>query len=159
MKKLDLSQTITILANLGVIAGIVFLVIELQQNNELLQTQAGYILAQNRVSHSKRLQESPEFSRLIAKLASGEPLTEAERWQEIGLYNEFLNNWRWEYYEYQAGRIDRSQLPVFAWRAAARGQSTLPTPGLMEHIKSALQGSDSEFAQFLNENVVNWDGD
>ena len=88
MKNLALSQTITILANLGVIVGIVFLVIELQQNNELLQTQAGHVLAQNRVSHAKRLQESPEFSRLIAKLASGEPLTDAEQWQEIGLYNE-----------------------------------------------------------------------
>ena len=36
MKKPDLGQTITIFANLGVIAGIVFLGIELQQNNELL---------------------------------------------------------------------------------------------------------------------------
>ena len=39
MKKLDLGQTITILANLGVIAGIVFLGIELQQNNEALGLQ------------------------------------------------------------------------------------------------------------------------
>ncbi len=33
MKKLDLGQTITILANVGVIAGIVFLGYELRQNN------------------------------------------------------------------------------------------------------------------------------
>ena len=35
MKKLDLGQTITILANVGVIAGIVFLVFELQQSNRI----------------------------------------------------------------------------------------------------------------------------
>jgi len=32
MKKIDLGQTIQTLANLGVIAGIVFLAMELQQN-------------------------------------------------------------------------------------------------------------------------------
>ena len=36
MKKIDLGQTITILANLGVIAGIVFLAYEVRQNNDLL---------------------------------------------------------------------------------------------------------------------------
>ncbi len=36
MNKINLGQTITILANLGVIAGIVFLGLELRQNNELV---------------------------------------------------------------------------------------------------------------------------
>ena len=40
MKKLDLGQTVSILANLGVIAGIVFLGIEIRQNNYLLETQS-----------------------------------------------------------------------------------------------------------------------
>jgi hypothetical protein len=40
MMKIDLGQTIGILANLGVIAGIVFLGIELRQNNDQLQIQA-----------------------------------------------------------------------------------------------------------------------
>jgi len=36
LKKIHLGQTIEILANLGVIAGIVFLGVELRQNNELV---------------------------------------------------------------------------------------------------------------------------
>ena len=40
MKKIDLGQAITIFANLGVIAGIVFLGLELRQNNELQTSQA-----------------------------------------------------------------------------------------------------------------------
>ena len=36
MKKIDLGQAISILANVGVIAGIVFLAFEMRQNNELL---------------------------------------------------------------------------------------------------------------------------
>jgi len=38
--KIDLGQTISVLANVGVIAGIVFLGYELRQNNSLLASQA-----------------------------------------------------------------------------------------------------------------------
>ena len=37
MKKIDLGQTLTILANVGVIAGIVFLGYELRQNTLVLR--------------------------------------------------------------------------------------------------------------------------
>ena len=40
MKKLDLGQTIQILANAGVIAGIIFLAIEIRQNNAQLSLQS-----------------------------------------------------------------------------------------------------------------------
>jgi len=36
MKKIDLGQAIAILANVGVIAGLLFLAVQLRQNNELL---------------------------------------------------------------------------------------------------------------------------
>jgi hypothetical protein len=39
LKKFDLGQTISIVANLGVIAGIVFLGYEIQQNNTLMRAQ------------------------------------------------------------------------------------------------------------------------
>ena len=39
MQKIDFGQTITILANIGVIAGIIFLAIEVQQNNTLMRAQ------------------------------------------------------------------------------------------------------------------------
>jgi hypothetical protein len=42
MKKLEIGQTIQILANVGVIAGIAFLGLELRQNNELMAAQARF---------------------------------------------------------------------------------------------------------------------
>ena len=54
MKKIDFGQTITILANLGVIAGIVFLAIEVSQNQESLD-QA------NVLSRAEILGEALEF--------------------------------------------------------------------------------------------------
>jgi len=38
-RRIDLAQTVTILANIGVIAGIVFLTFELRQNNAQLASQ------------------------------------------------------------------------------------------------------------------------
>lgn len=40
MKKLDVAQTLQIVANAGVIAGIIFLAIEINQNNEQLRLQS-----------------------------------------------------------------------------------------------------------------------
>ena len=40
MKKIDLGQTFQILANVGVIVGIIFLAVELRQNNEQLRLQS-----------------------------------------------------------------------------------------------------------------------
>ena len=39
MKKIDLGQSMTILANLGVIAGIFFLAVEVQQNTGMMEAQ------------------------------------------------------------------------------------------------------------------------
>ncbi len=40
MKNIDLGQTLNTLANVGVIAGIIFLAYELNQNNEFLELEA-----------------------------------------------------------------------------------------------------------------------
>jgi hypothetical protein len=39
MKKIDLNQGVNTLANLGVIAGIVFLALEINQNSEMMRAQ------------------------------------------------------------------------------------------------------------------------
>jgi hypothetical protein len=40
MKKIDIGQTVGLLANPGVVAGIEFLAVELRQNNELMNAAA-----------------------------------------------------------------------------------------------------------------------
>ena len=39
MKKIDLAQAASVLANVGVIAGIIFLALELRQNQQLVMAQ------------------------------------------------------------------------------------------------------------------------
>ena len=47
MKKIDIAQTITILANIGVILGIVFLAIQLQQQQRGTEVDSGYRLQES----------------------------------------------------------------------------------------------------------------
>ena len=77
MKKLDLSQTVSILANIGVIAGIVFLGIELRQNNELMAAEARF----NNMSLSTQafaISSQPDIAAIYVKDRNGEELTEVE---------------------------------------------------------------------------------
>ena len=48
--------------------------VQTEQNNDLLQAQAGYALAQNQANNNALLRSSPEFADFLAKLASGDPL-------------------------------------------------------------------------------------
>ena len=53
MKKIDLGQLTNTLANLGVIAGIVFLAIEIRQNNTLMQAQTRLEIARETTGHMR----------------------------------------------------------------------------------------------------------
>jgi hypothetical protein len=84
LKKIDLRQTIGILANLGVIAGIVFLVIEIQQNNELMVAATRDAQNQRILNYAEQVYVVPGLAEIIAKANNGEPLTEVEA---LRLYN------------------------------------------------------------------------
>ena len=71
MKKIDLGQTINTLANLGVIVGIMFLAIELNQNNQLPKNEARYNLQLSRSGELDDLRRNPDLSKLKEKARQG----------------------------------------------------------------------------------------
>ncbi|HUF73497.1 MAG TPA: hypothetical protein VMR74_11420 [Gammaproteobacteria bacterium] len=68
MKKIDLGQTINTLANLGVLIGLVLLLVQLNQNNELMRAEAQNIVAEERVSRGLAVANSGEIAAIVAKL-------------------------------------------------------------------------------------------
>ncbi len=93
MKKLELGQTITILANLGVIAGIVFLGVELRQNNELLEVQAEMAMSDVRANTILAdVIAQPELIELMLK--DEQSLTEVERYRRLAMGLRVLRNWQ-----------------------------------------------------------------
>ena len=79
MKKIDVGQTATILANVGVIAGIVFLGLELHQNNELMEAEARRARALSAEESYRIVVENADIAELLAKDAADEDLSSVDQ--------------------------------------------------------------------------------
>ena len=101
MKKIDLGQSIGILANLGVIAGIVFLGLELRQNNSLLAAQARYSLRQLRTDTADSI-AALDVLEATHKYAAGEAITPAERSAALMVALKSVELWEWQYADLRA---------------------------------------------------------
>jgi len=108
MKKIDLGQAINTLANVGVIAGIVFLGFELRQNQTV-----GRAATRNDISvlniEMNEFQSSQALADLVFRSDNDEPLSPEEAWQ----LRQWLSNWLvfWENvsYQYRNGLYDESE--------------------------------------------------
>jgi len=121
MKKIDFGQTIGILANVGVIAGIVFLALELSQNNKLLRAQSGYNMYQNRASYREAIFHDPELAEFyyrLTEIKSADELSPVERLRaRMEIERRFLS-WQWEYSQIVDGNLSPEE---FRWRLAKDG--------------------------------------
>jgi len=110
MAKVDVGQSVTILANLGVIAGIVFLGIELRQNNELMEAEARF----NRLSLSREAYNiqstNGELAEILVKANNGDELTEVEHYRYRMAGMRFLSNMEWIFNELPVTSSERQYL-------------------------------------------------
>ncbi len=153
MKKIDLGQTITILANLGVIAGIVFLGIELQQNNELMAADARF----NRLSistESYTLQATgPEIAAILVKDRNGLALTEVEDLRIQAYWTRNFRHLEWTHSELPDVQTwvngqRRNYVTYGSYRRAWEGGSGGPP-------SAGQDGVNPRFREFMEANVVN----
>lgn len=149
MNKIDLGQTITILANLGVIAGIVFLALELRQNSDLLSMQARETLQAAKMAEQLHVTgNTGGVLEAILKADSGEPLTELERAQVGIMRNLSLYNYAWQYQEVLSGRLTESDMPVRQWASVFR------SPSMQELWRNAKDSFDPRFVQYIEETII-----
>lgn len=150
MKKIDLGRAVSILANVGVIAGIVFLAVELQQNNELLAAQARRDQLIARTAGAEMQLTNDVLAELVFKARNGESLTEREtdRFYDFAYYQ--FRQWEWQYNEYVAGMLEEADWPVIGWRGYVRG-----LPILAQVWEQRKQNVSPDFMRFMDENVFN----
>ena len=148
MKRIELGQTLSTLANFGVIAGIIFLAFELQQNNELLEAQTSY--AQFSVERDRRsfLIQDAGLVDLYVKASSGAALTDSERFRLSIMNNDALDTYRWQFRELQAGWLPDDYLDLRIWRDVWRS-----VPGLYELFQEDRPRLEPDFVRFIEENV------
>ena len=108
MNKIGLSQTISILTNVGVVFGIVFLGYQLHQNNQQLEFQSRVQADSRRNEIMGLVIENPYLVNLLGK--DEEQLTQEERDSLILLGIRQLLNWEEQYRDVIAGRISRAEI-------------------------------------------------
>jgi hypothetical protein len=147
MKKIDIAQFVGILANIGVIAGIVFLGIELRQNNELLRTEA----RASRVTTSQGaflpLMQSPDLVQALGPALGAN--SNVNSLLVTFYYQYILVGWEYSFFEVQLGALEESALPVNGWR----GLFGL-MPGLRAHYESRRETFRPEFVDFMDSQVL-----
>jgi hypothetical protein len=117
LKKIDLGQSISILANLGVIAGIAFLAFELNQNNEQLSAQSRYNYYHERIEAQRMLATDGELSSIAVKLFSGDDLSPTEQFRMTFLARAIFITIEYEFIELQRGRITLEEFSIPGKRA------------------------------------------
>jgi len=147
MKSLDFGQLFQTLANIGVIAGIVFLAVEIQQNNELMEAEARF----TRLSASKEAfniqSTNGELAEIIVKVNNNESLTEVERYRFQSSHMRFLMNMEWIFREMPAESPERNYLERQMTEAMA---SELRRQMFLERIDHF----DSGFVSWIEDNIL-----
>ena len=103
MKKIDLGQTIGTLANVGVIAGIIFLAVELQQNNQLLRAEAIGTVLETRLARQHLVLQGVDVAALLERNSANETLSPEDVRRMRAIRARGLIGWQRDYFLYQEG--------------------------------------------------------
>ena len=146
MKRLDLGQTISILANVGVIAGIVFLGIELRQNNELMEEEAQRARAESLRQSLVMMAENGELAAMYLKDREGAELSDVEKhrlgsWMLRGVVG----------YQTSFQQLPREALE--SWATGFRREFEA-SPTFREAWQRYKVTLDPLFVQYMEENVT-----
>ena len=148
MKKLDFGQTVGLLANLGVIAGIIFLGVELHQNNELMEAEARAARVDRLRATAENVFSDQALADLLVKAGNQEALTESEE-----LRVRSFNLWRLRgleayFVEYQAG-LNPAPL-VDGWNLAFHAEPW-SGPSLAESWDEVKSQLDDDFVAWMED--------
>ena len=126
-EKLNKAQSfIEAIGLVSVIAGLIFVVIELRQGQEQMAAQTRQAISQGAINFLYRENESAEFSDLLMRGDSGQKLTPVENYRyTLHVVSMFVY---WENYQYQfeAGMLEEDeynpQLKVWKFRISSPGR-------------------------------------
>ena len=94
---------LTLIANVAVVGGIVFLAVEISQNNELLRSESRQALVANDLLS---LTQGVENADIYVKLVSNEELSAEEQLRLSFIFTLDMRNREFEYFQYVNGLLD-----------------------------------------------------
>jgi len=140
--KLDaLNQWLTLAANVGVLAGILFLAIEISQNSDAIQAQTRAQLSEQVTDLFSVNMSDSNYADVLLRGNVGQELSLVEQYQYARHRNAWIQYWNNVSYQYQMGTYDESE---FRLQMATIRSDIDSLPGLKAHWcerrKTASQG-------------------
>jgi hypothetical protein len=141
-----LNNWLTLGANVGVLAGIVFLVYELQQNTVATQLDVASNF-QNSFSEIEMLiSGNPEFTDLLMKGRQGENLSSAEQLRLAVFYTNVLRQWQFVHFQYLANALDEE---IWQGQKTYFNQVVRDDRGLFEHWQMSKEQYSPRFNELI----------
>lgn len=116
MKKIDLGETMQLVANLSVIAGLFFLAFQVRQNTAAVQAQTLQGLEEASASYLENLGRDTETWSIVGRLAEHPEIGEVERSRLTALVRAQFVRYQTAYLQWQKGSLSdegwRTYLPV-----------------------------------------------
>lgn len=150
MKKHQLNEWLSLTANIAVVAGIIFLAVEIRQNNELLRSEARYHLLTNIVEAVTDSYTNETVMSAWLKVEDGQEVTAEEKFSLLRYNYTMFRKFEWEYQQYRNGLIDEGDLPVHSWINIYESQ-----PLMIEAWQQYGFRHSENFRLFMDQNVVN----
>lgn len=151
MNREKLSEWVHLLANVGVVAGLVFLAFELRQNNQLLKLEAQTTLTENLQNGWDQLSSDPELVALFIKDRNGQALSEVEEFRLNAYWMGMLMRREWQFQHFP-----ESKSGIDGLRRIFETYSSLTRTWQGSGSASRSAGKDNfspEFVRFVDEKV------
>ena len=144
---LDLtSRWLTLVANVGVLAGIIFLAYELQQNTVATQLEAASNFNASFSEIELLIAGNPEFAELLVSGREGAQITGTDQLRLTVFYNQVLRQWQFAHFQYLSGAMDEDNWQAQrAFMVAVIGGDI----GLLNHWRESRPQYNSAFDSVL----------
>ena len=149
MVKLNLdlvNRWLTLAANVGVMAGIIFLAFELQQNTVATQLEAASNFQDSFSELDLFIVGNPEFADLLRKGREGEETSPTDELRLWVFYGNVLRQWQFTFFQYRADALDEK---IWEGNRVQLMQIINDDRGLLEHWAI----NESQFDPAFNEMV------
>jgi len=145
MKRSDVGSIIQVLANVGVVAGLIFLALQLRQSTEVMRLDAYTAFVANRLSINAALVENPDLRAAFISAGNGEPMSADQQFLLERFYLTALTAWESEYALYRRGLLSEEDLPVAGWRAALQAW-----PNIGAYWERSKDFRETDFRSFVD---------
>ncbi len=109
---------LTLVANIGVLIGIILLVVELDQNREMIRAQSRSDISRHISDHLALLGSNAQLASLMRRAETGQELSAVEEAQHFYMFTSNKRMWENIHYQYRLGVFEEDEFEAErkAWR-------------------------------------------